>query len=275
MEENEIDLMNYLNVIKRKFYLIIISVAIALGIGINKVINLADVYATTAVVQTGIVGGTLFMPNQIPIIINSVDIMGAVKDRFNEKYKAEYTLQEFKDFVTIEIISDFYFRIQVRGTDPVRITDIAKMLIEQYSEYSEGRFAIATSILNERISINEEALKNSNSSIKELKKEVIAFAKEKKFTPEPIYKSILLNNVYAQHMKEYYDLQEKKINLKSQLLSIVNFRVLEPPEVPKRPYYENKKKIIFKHFWLAVFIGIVLAFVVDYFQNIYNRSRSI
>lgn len=267
-EEKEIDISDYIILLASKYKAILGVMVLSAAIAVFLLCTKPAQYKVGTVVENADIEGPVVGANQVGIIINSVDVLMKVKDSYNAKYGTEMKFRDIASKTKVSVIDDMHFMIETTAGDAKVARILNDMTVAEYFNYMKSTYKLKKRLLQERFDVSEEEVELSEKNILELKKEILNFVKEKKVTPEPVYKSILLRNVYAQHVQNYYGLVKDRTALKTSLLEMKNFRVLVPSEVPPVPDKNKKMLFVLAYFFYGLPVGIILVFIIEYAKNI-------
>jgi hypothetical protein len=123
--------------------------------------------------------------------------------------------------------------------------------------------------LERRINDSEILIKDLNTSTRDLVIEMKNFISERKLTPEPAFKAILLGNLYSQQLDQLSICQEKLSDLERKLINVKQCRVLNPPDAPKFPIKpaQSDVNIIYIFALAGLILGLMAAFLAEYIQK--------
>jgi len=275
IEEREIDLRDYLRVLVRQRWVMLGVVATMMLGTLVYVVRLPDVYEAQAVIQNGSVDKADLSTVDVQFFIQSLPVLQPVVAQYNAAHPGrELTIAGFRGMITVDSFIDNRFLLTVQAPDAAGAQQLCTMLAEGYFSYMRGWYDKQLALLEEKIAMSEENIEEVGKSSKELKKEIARFVRERKLTPEPAFKSIMLRSLYSQYINELATYQSNKINLTSVLYGVKEFAVLEPPELPTAPIREDRNRILGIMAGVSILAALLLAFLVDYFQraNLFGKA---
>lgn len=269
MEEKEIDLRDYIEVIlKRKWLIITIFLVAVITTAIVSLL-MSRTYETTGVIQIARVKKPIYSKEEAQGIILSQEVLGPVLDEFPEAFEERPLLSEFRKGVKIEDIKDTpYLKIQLQGEDPRTIQKMVNSIITHFFAYSRPRYEEELSLLKERLKITEKKIATAKSDIRDIESRINYLSKESsEISPETMSKIILLGNTLAglkSNLNRYLD---EEAGLKHNLITVKEFKVIDPPEVPERAIKPKKKQMVAISGVLSLMMGIFLAFFLEYWSS--------
>ncbi len=278
VEEQEIDLRDYINVILKRKKLIITGTLICMAAAFILISLTPKTYKTEAifqnaavpdknvvVVENGTVAGESIIKNaEVSEIILGNEVLSKALSKF-----PEVSSQGFKEHVEIENIKDTsFFKITVKFNNSEAAEGICRAIINQYFEYGMPLFEEKIGLLKNRISATDEMIFETEDLIKQLQGQLNSTALEEgDIALEPTFKIPFLRNLYAEQQQTLYDLYSKKDNLESQLLNVKKFKIISSPFKPKNPVKPKIKQNILLSGILGLMFFTFLAFFVEYLKN--------
>ena len=269
MEEKEIDLRDYIEVIlKRKWLIITIFLVAVITTAIVSPF-MPKTYQTSGVIQIARVEKPIYSKEEAQGIILSQEVLGPVLDEFPEAFEERPLLSEFRKGVKIEDIKDTpYLKIQLQGEDPRTIQKMANSIVTHFFAYSRPRYKEELSLLKERLGITEKKIATAKSDIKDIESRVDYLSgKSSEISPETMSKIILLGNTLAGLKSNLNDYLDEEAGLKQRLITVKEFKVIDPPEVPERAIKPKKKQMVAISGVLSLMMGIFLAFFLEYWSS--------
>lgn len=283
MNENEVDLKDYLRVIaKRKWVVISVFLAAVIASGVVSFL-LPPVYEVNSTLQIG----RLNIGKEEEKSIESINtVCEALKGRVvlaktMERLKLDTTLQELKGKIKVEPIKGTeLIRITVKENDPQKAAQIANaipgMLIEdhqaklqKYKDFNSER----KKVLEGYISEDGECLKHIKQEIEALNKKIESLgsvADEAKLRELKAYLSNL-EVVEARRERVYEGLRAYRREIakveRGEAFGIEPTELFIPARVPYSPIGPKKRLNVTVAAMLGLLGGLGLAFVVEYFEK--------
>lgn len=278
VEEQEIDLRDYINVVLKRKKLIITGTLICVAAAFIITLLMPKTYKTEAIFQNAaipdkdvivienvvITGGNIINNAEVPEIILGDKVLTKALSKFSE-----IAPQDFKENIEIENIEGTdLFKITVKFDNPEAAEDICREIINWYFKYGMPLLEEKIGLLKSQISATDGMILNTEDLIKQLQRQIDSTTFEKgDMALEPTFKIPFLRNLYAEQQETLYHLYSKKDNLESQLLNIKKFKIVSSPFKPKNPVKPKIKLNILLSGILGLMFFTFLAFFVEYLKN--------
>ena len=265
VEEDEIDLMEYINVIIRRKKLILGIFLAAVGIAVIVNLRMPKVYEVTSTIQLGSLNGPLIKNEDAKAIILNQNALLSVINELNLKTIPD-GLQ--KDIKVSDISGTELLKIQITypGIDTaLKINDaITKPLIaEGQSIYKER-----TSIISERLKELYEAIKNAEGDIVRTQNLIMNIPSSKDITQAEVsLRMIILQNTLPQYENNLAGLRNQRNDLQIMLFNSRDFKVFDAPIRPKKPVGPKKTQNVILVGILSLMFGVFLAFFMEFLKK--------
>ena len=265
VEEQEIELRNYINVVLKRKKLIIAGTLVYVAAVFIITLLMPKTYKTEAVFQNAVVRGENLINNaEVPEIILGNEVLNKALSKF-----PEISPQAFRENIEIENIKGTnLFNITVKFNNPEVAENICREIIKQYFECATPLLEKKIKLLKSQISAIDEMILETKNLIKELKEQINKITIEKKdAASELTFKTPFLKTFYGEQQQRLYNFHGRKDNLESQLLDAKKFKIVNQPFKPKNSIKPKIKLNIL----LSVIFGLMfftfLAFFVEYLKN--------
>ena len=272
MEEQEVDLRDYIKVIiKRKrliltvFFVAVITTAIVSFI-------MPKTYETTVTIENGYIGEeTIIKKEDVREIIFSQEILEVAIEETGinidvSKLRRKLEVEDLK--------GTSFFKVKVRDSDPVQAKQIAEAISEAYLAIGQRRYRKRVNLINERLkelAIQIETAEGNIISTTNLMKETIF--QEEISKSETMIKTALLQSILQDQRARLSSLIKEKSNLELLLISCREFKIISPPLVPESPIKPKKEAIVAISGVLSLVLGVFLVFFIEYCQPLRQTKK--
>ena len=288
VEEEEIDLRDYINVLlKRKWLIIgIVLMAVVIAAIISYAI-LPSIYQSSVTFKIAKIHkpllynvseainqleslpltliGYLYDFSEVKNEINSDNIL---KDVISE-LKLNLSPSELVNHIKVENIDNSgYVKVTVENTSPELARDIAFSLVNQFIELNQQYYQEKIALLEKEKQSIEKQMALEMEKINEAEKLRLDIIDSEglSLTEKQIQINLLLN--YSTQIREHYnELVDKYYILENQILNSSNFEIVNYPSIPQAPIKPNRKLNIAIAGVLGLFLGVLIAFFVEYWQG--------
>jgi len=267
VEEEEIDLRDYINVLlKRKWLIIIIFLIAVVTAAIISYAILPSIYQSSITFKIAEVDGLLlFNASEIENEIKSDYVLQEVI----KELKLKLTPGELAKIIKIETIDNKgYVKVTVENTSPELARDIAFSLVNQFIKLNQQYYQEKIALLEKEKQSIEKQMALEREKIDEAEKLRLDIIDSEglSLTEKQIQINLLLN--YSTQIREHYnELVDKYYILENQILNSSNFEIVNYPSIPQAPIKPNKKLNIAIAGVLGLFLGVLIAFFVEYWQG--------
>ncbi len=265
IQEDEIDIREYINVIiKRKKLILAIFLVVVV---ITAVVSLRQpkIYEITSTVQLGSVNELLIKNEDAKAIILNQNSLLAIINDLNLKVEVE-SLQKNIKISDISGTNLLKIKITYPGIDMAfKIIDaIVNPLIAQgKSAYQEK-----LTITNERLKELDEEIKNSEGDIARTQILISGLPNASDVSQSDVsLRIILLQNTLPAYESNLSALRNQRNGLKFVLIAAKDFKVFDAPIKPKYPVGPKKRQNVLIAGMLSLMFGIFLAFVLEFWQK--------
>ncbi len=268
IQEEEIDLREYINVlIKRKGIIILIFLIAIITAVIISYFALSPIYQSSTVFSVAQVDGqtVINIPEALEIMKSNV-VLDEVINRIGG---LEETAKQLSSQMTTESLGGTNFiKVTVEADTPEKakslVENIAKVFIEQHqSEYEEK-----VKLIESRVNILEEHIAEFEKNIQEIEKtkKKIAASEELSEAERQFQTSLLLSSSVTER-ELYNTLTDQANSLKVSLKNCEDFKIINYAQLPAVPIKPNKKLNILIAGVLGLFVGVFVAFFLEFWQK--------
>jgi len=267
IQEEEIDLREYINVLlKRKGIIVLIFLIAVTTAVIVSYFALSPTYQSSIVFSVAKIDGLA--------VINITESL--------EIIKSDVVLDEVINRMGLEIgIGQLKFQIEtknLKGTNFIEVSvtvdspENAKNLVENitkiFIEQNQSKYQDKVKHIEERLKIIEGQIAEFEKNIQEIEKtkKKIAASEELPERERQFQTSLLLSSSVTERSL-YNDLSNQKNSLKASLRSCEDFRIINYAQLPTAPIKPNKKLNILIAGVLGLFVGVFVAFFLEFWQK--------
>jgi len=145
-------------------------------------------------------------------------------------------------------------------SDPKRGEMLLNKLIAQFEEKEKERYERSIELLSNDLQNTEEELQEINKNIDRTRKIL------ENTSASQLQQAGLLDTL-SRFLEQRDKLAEKKLKTEQKLNSIEEMEVLQKPEATPSPVRPNKKMNIVAAGMFGLIVGVLMAFIVDYFSR--------
>jgi len=276
IQEEEIDLREYINVLlKRKGIIIIIFLIAIITAAIVNYFVLTSVYQSSVSFQvnTELTKQPYYYPStstnhyisDILVLLTSDSILRKAAERAN----ISYDFTDIKEKVETDNIKDTNIvTLTVEDENPKLSKDLANSIVEVFIEKNQSIYDEKRKIAEENLKVYEEQLKDIEKNIIEIEKtkQKVASSTGISDVEKHFQTSLLLNSLVTERSTHNF-LISKIRSLKEELMNYQGFKIIDPAIEPAAPIKPNKKLNILIAGVLGLFVGIFVAFFLEFWQK--------
>lgn len=249
--EDEVDLREYIRVIVKRKWTIIIVVLISLGGGLLYNLLSTPIFQSQATLRIGKAEGILVSREEASELLRSKEIISSAIEGFPI------------DLSKLRIETE-----NIRGTDLIQF----KVLYPDSTLAMKACKVISESFLNKLKKIYDERINFLNERLKNLEKRKVSIQKKLEgliqniSSQEPATNSLLLENILSNYENISSQLEESIYRLRERLLSFKEPQIFNLPSKPE-PLKPKKKLVIAISIILGSFLGVFVAFFQEFWQR--------
>jgi len=269
MQEEEIDLREYINVLlKRKSVIILIFLIAVITAALVSYFVLSPVYQASTVFSVAKIDGraviniteALEIMKSDVILDEVINRMGLERTLTSGQLKSQITTENLKgtNFIKISVLAD--------------LPEIAKNLIETitkvFVEQNQGEYRKKVKLVEDRLKVIEEQIAEFEKNIQEIEKSKrkIATTKELSEGERQFQTSLLLSSSVGER-NLYNSLTNQFNGLQASLENCKDFKIINYAQLPAAPIKPNKKLNILIAGVLGLFVGVFVAFFLEFWQK--------
>jgi len=265
MEEKEVDLRDYLNMVKRRWKIILI---IFLGATITSgVVSflLPRTYEASAMVEMGKMRDKLLEePSTVIEIFKTKPILAKVAEELNIPPTQE-KLGELASKIKMREKSGL-LEIKGKGETPEETVKLVNGVIAILLKRHEQIFERARMILDEYLASGKERLVEMEKEIQMLQKKIEELEATDSQAEAMVARGYMesLERSRDRYEELRIELREKKME---ESYGTIGTELVIPPTTPEKPIAPKKKQNVLIAGVLGLFVGFVSAAIVEYFKK--------
>jgi len=181
----------------------------------------------------------------------------------------EETAKQLTSQITTESIKGTNFiKVSVAADSPQKAKSLAENIVEVFLEQNEAEYQEKVKLLENRLKIIEEQIAEFEKNIQEIEKskKKIATAEELTEGERQFQTSLLLSSLVAER-ELYNSLINQANRLKTSLKNCEDFKIINYAQLPAAPIKPNKKLNILIAGVLGLFVGVFVAFFLEFWQK--------
>jgi len=283
--EEEIDLREYISVLlKRKGIIILIFLIVVITAAIISYFALPPIYQSSTVFSVAQVDrqpvinitDTVFSVAQVDRqpVINITEALEIIKsnvvlDEVINQMSLEETTEQLKRQITTEGLKDTNFiKVTVEADTPEKAKSLVENIVKVFIEQHQDEYKEKVKLIESRVNILKEQIAEFEKNIQEIEKtkKKIAASEELSEAERQFQASLLLNSLVTE--RSLYNSLISQINsLKTSLNNCQDFKIINYAQLPTAPIKPNKKLNILIAGVLGLFVGIFVAFFLEFWQK--------
>jgi len=280
MQEEEIDLREYISVLlKRKGIIILIFLVAVITAALMSYFILNPIYQSSVVFSIALVDNrppTSFVAqieNNVPVINihESLEIINSnlVLDEVIKRMGLNISSDQLRSRIKVENIKNTNFvKVTVEADSPEESKYLAENIVRVFIEENQSKYTEKIKIIEKRIKILEQEIAEFEGKIQEIEnaKKKIVTSKELSEAERYFQTSLLLNS--STNERNLYNNSIYQINtLQERLNNCQDFKVINYAQLNTTPIKPNKKLNILIAGVLGLFVGIFAAFFLEFRQK--------
>ena len=266
MEEQEIDLRDYINVIikHKKIILAVFFISVITTAVISSF--MPKVYEATAVIQNGNIKGPLIAKAEVEEIIKSQDLLLQVIKNAEVDIGNITSLRKAIEVENIKETVFFRLIVKYKGADvPIKI---CQAIIDSYFAFAKPIYQKRINLLDNQIEELDNQLKDVKNDMQSLQKIISSFSlpeESKEATSE--IRLIFLREALSNYGNRLLSLTSERNKLNLVRINAKEFKVIDAPLRQKSPIRPKKRQNVIISGIVSLMFGIFLAFFMEYWDK--------
>lgn len=265
MEEKEVDLRDYINMVKKRWKIILIIFLFStITSGVVSFL-LPKTYEASVLIRIGRMRNKLLEePSTVIEIFKTKAMLEKVAEELNIPPTQE-KLQELASKVKIKEKSGL-LEIRGRGETPEEALKLVNGVTTVLLNRHEQIFARAKMILEEYLASGKQRLVEIEKEIKMLRRKIEELGVTNSDAKATVVRGYMegLERSRDRYEQLQVELREKKME---ESYGTVSTELVIPPTIPEKPIGPKKKQNVLIAGILGLFIGLICAAVVEYFEK--------
>ena len=280
IQEEEIDLREYINVLmKRKGIIILIFLIAVITAALVSYFALSPVYQSSVVFSIALMDNrplsTIIaqVENNVPVIkINEaleVITSNLILDEVIKRSNLNIFSDQLRTRIEVENLKDTNFiKVSVETESAEKAKELAENIVEVFIEKNRNKYTDKIKLIEGRIKILEQGITEFEKSIREIENAMKKIsASEGLSEAERYFQTSLLLNSSSNERNLYNDLIYQINTLQERLNNCQDFGIISYAQLPTAPIGPNKKLNILIAGVLGLFVGIFVAFFLEFWQK--------
>ena len=268
MQEEEVSIREYINIIIKRRKVILTIFFIFISIAIITSLLIPRVYEINSTIRLGSIDKLLINKDEAKEIMLNQNLLFSIIEGLGIN---KIDVEHFKKYIKIEDVKDTNLL-----TIKIRYSNVAKAF-KINDEISAPLISQGQSIYQERISIINIRLKELFAQIEKVSGDIERTQKliiEVPNTPsvsqsEESLRILLLQNSLPTYETYLTSLKNERYGLQLLLSDAKEFKIIESPITPKHAIWPNKRKIVAMSGMIGLISGLFFAFFMEY----WGRSK--
>jgi uncharacterized protein involved in exopolysaccharide biosynthesis len=278
-DELEIDLREYMSILSKGKWVIILCTVLAIVVGLVLVFTLKPVYEASAkvlIVEKSLAGelfGEYNPEYSTSSEVNFQTQMEMLNSRqFKEEVIKKLSLKMKPDELGEKIDvgragNTKVINITVQDSDPQLAADIANTLAKVYIDWSTETYQQSLKTVLEEINVK---LEDSKQKLDSISAEISNLEGSRKEVPESLRKELEMNS------ELYVMLSEKYENLRiNEAMGESTAKITETAVVPEEPVKPNKKIILISALLIGLIVGCGIVLAKEFLDNTLKTTSDV
>ena len=269
IQEEKIDLRDYINVLlKRKSIIILIFLIAIIAAALVSYFEISP----SPIYQSSIVFGVAQIDNRAVInITESLEIIksSVLLDEVIKRMDLKISAGQLKSKIEVKNIKGTNFiEVSVVDNSPEKAKNLVENITEVFIKQNQGKYREKVKLFEDRLKTLEEQIAQFEKNIEEIEKvkKKIAATKELSEGERQFQTSLLLNSSVTE--RELHNTLTNQANsLKKSLKDCEDFKIINYAQLPVVFPKPNKKLNILIAGVLGLFVGIFAAFFLEFWQK--------
>jgi uncharacterized protein involved in exopolysaccharide biosynthesis len=265
VQEDEIDIREYINVIikRKKLILAIFLVSVATAAIVS--LRMPKIYEITSTVQLGSVNELLIKNEEAKSIMLNQNLLLSIINDLNLKTTVEGLQKAIK---ISDLAGTNLLKIKIIYSDIDTAFKINDAIVNPLIAQGQNMYKERSAIINERLKELYGAIKNAEEDIIRTQNMIMGIPSSKDISQAELsLRMIILQNTLPKYENNLTDLRNQRNDLQILLSSSKDFKVFEAPIRPRNPVGSNKKQKVIVAGILSLIFGVFLAFVLEFWKR--------
>jgi capsular polysaccharide biosynthesis protein len=267
IQEEEIDLREYINVLlKRKGIIIFIFLIAVITAALVSYFVLSSVYQSSTVFSVAKIDGQAIIN-----ITEALEIMksNVVLDEVINRISLEETAKQLSSQITTENPEGTNFiKISAVADSPKKAKSLVENIVEVFIEQNQSEYQEKVKLVEDRLKIIEEQIAEFEKRIQEIETAMKKIAASRDLSEaERYFQTGLLLNSSSNERNLYSNLINQINTLQERLNNCEDFKIINYAQLPAAPIKPNIKLNILIAGVLGLFVAVFVAFFLEFWQK--------
>lgn len=264
--EQEIDLRDYINVIRKRKKIIFTIFFTAVIITAVISFLMPKIYVVTAVIQNGNVNGPLIAKAEVEEIIKSQNLLLPIIKNAEIDIGNIESLRKAIKIEDIKNTDFFRFIVEYKGADTS--VKICHGIVDSYLAFANPIYQERIKFLDSQIKELDNQLKNVKDDMQNLRKIIHSFSLPQEFNEATSeLKVVFLQETLSNYENQLSSLTDKKDELNLVRTNAKEFKVIDAPLRQKSPVKPKKRQNVIISGIVSLMFGVFLAFFVEFWEK--------
>lgn len=265
IQEDEIDIREYINVIIKRKKLILAIFLVSVVTAAIVSLRMPKIYEITSTIQLGSINELLIKSDEAESIILNQNSLSLIINDLNLKILPE-SLQ--KDIKISEIGGTNLLKFKITYPDVDMAIKINDAIVNSFIAQGQDVYQKRLVIFNERLKELDEEIKNAERDIARTQSLISNLPNSNAISQSDVsLRIILLQNTLPNYESNLSLLRNQRNMLKLILVAAKDFNVFDAPIKSKNPVGPEKKKNVFIAGIISLIFGVFLAFVLEFLKK--------
>lgn len=280
MQEEEIDLREYINVLlKRKGIIILIFLVAVIAVALVSYFALSPVYKSSVVFSVALIDNrppttiVAQIENNVPVIkiheVLEIISNNLILDEVIKRSDLNISSDQLRTKIEVENLKNTNFiKVSVEADSPEKTKELAENIVKVFIEKNQHKYTEKIKLIKERIKISEQEIAEFEKSIQGIENAIKKIAASKDLSEaERYFQASLLLNLSSNERNLYNNLIYQINTLRERLNNCQDFGIINYAQLPTAPIKPNIKLNILIAGVLGLFVGIFVAFFLEFWQK--------
>ena len=280
IQEEEIDLREYINVLlKRKGIIILIFLIAVITAALVSYFALSPVYQSSVVFSVALIDNRLpttivaQVENNVPVIKihEALEIISSnlILDEVIKRSGLNISSDQLRTRIEVENLENTNFiKVSVKADLPEKAKELAENIVKVFIEKNQNKYTEKIKLIEERIKILEKEIAEFEKSIQEIETAMKSTAASTNLSEaERYFQTSFLLNSSSNERNIYNNLIYQVNTLRERLNNCEDFGIISYAQLPASPIKPNIKLNILIAGVLGLFVGIFVASFLEFWQK--------
>ncbi len=280
IQEEEIDLREYINVLlKRKGIIILIFLIAVITAALVSYFVLSPVYQSSTVFGVALIDNRPSTPivaqaeNNVPVIkiYEALEVITSnfILDEVIKRSNLNISSDQLKTWIAVENLKNTNFiKISVKADSAEKAKELAENIVKVFIEKNQNKYTDKVEMIKGRIKILEKEIAILEKSNREIENTMNKVVTSKDLSESERYFQTTLLSSSSSNERNLYNNSVYQINtLQERLNNCQDFKIINYAQLSTESIGPNRKLNILIAGVLGLFVGIFVAFFLEFWQK--------